>query len=282
MIITNNVKKTKRILNVQKLDNKVIGFVPTMGLLHEGHLSLVRQAKAKSDFVVISIFVNPIQFGRGEDYVSYPRDIKADSKLLMEEGVDLIFCPNQKDMYPSDFSVFVDETELSQSLCGKSRPGHFRGVCTVLVKLFNVIVPDKVYFGQKDYQQALIVKRLINNLNYDIKMYVLPTIRENDKLAMSTRNNYLNDNERKDSRCIYEALSLGKELIKQGETRVFVVVDKMKNVIMKKRSTKIAYIEILDAVNLKSLKKIKGKILIALAVYINGTRLIDNIAISVK
>ena len=282
MIITNNIKKIKSILKVQRLDNKVISFVPTMGSLHKGHLSLVKMARAKSDFVVVSVFVNPIQFGEGEDSENYPSDIKTDGNLLKGAGVDLVFCPRSGDMYPTDFSVFVDETELSKGLCGKSRPGHFKGVCTVLVKLFNIIIPDKVYFGQKDYQQALIVKRLIDNLNYDIKMYCLPTIREKNKLAMSSRNSYLNDNEMSDSLCINEALSLGRKLVQQGETRVFVVVDKMKNVIMKKRSSKIVYIEIVDAVNLKSLRRIKGKILIALAVYINGTRLIDNIVLNVK
>ncbi|MCK5494355.1 MAG: pantoate--beta-alanine ligase [Candidatus Omnitrophica bacterium] len=282
MIVTNNIKKIKSILKVQKKENKMIGFVPTMGSLHKGHLSLVKMARSKSDFVVVSIFVNPIQFCQGEDYQNYPKNIKPDINLLREEGVDLIFCPHPRDMYPSDFSVFVDETELSEVLCGKSRSGHFRGVCTVLVKLFNIILPDKVYFGQKDYQQALIVKRLIDNLNYDIRMYYLPTIREKDKLAMSSRNSYLKDNERLDSLCINEALSLGRKLIQQGETRVFVIVDKMKNVIIKKRTAKIVYIEILDAINLKSLKIVKGKILIALAVYINGTRLIDNTVINVK
>lgn len=282
MIVANNIKKIKSILKIQKTANQVIGFVPTMGSLHKGHLSLVKMAKSKSDFVVVSIFVNPIQFSQGEDYQNYPKNIKIDINLLKEEGVDLIFCPHPRDMYPIDFSVFVDETELSEVLCGKSRSGHFRGVCTVLVKLFNIILPDKVYFGQKDYQQALIVKRLIDNLNYDIRMYYLPTIRDKDKLAMSSRNRYLKDNERLDSLCINEALSLGRKLIQQGETRVFVIVDKMKNVIIKKRTAKIVYIEILDAINLKSLKIVKGKILIALAVYINGTRLIDNTVINVK
>jgi len=280
MIVTASINKIRAIIKKNK--NKTIGFVPTMGALHQGHLSLVRRARKDCNFLVVSIFVNPIQFGPKEDFKNYPRNLKKDIQLLKKEGVDLVFSPKNEQMYFYDFSVFVDEVELSQTLCGKSRPGHFKGVCTVVSKLFNIVNPDIAYFGQKDYQQVLIIKRMVRDLNLSVKIKVLPTVREKDNLAMSSRNVYLKPQARKDSVCLYEALTFAKKLIKQGQRSPEEILNKMREIITSKESTKIDYMIIADAESLKELKVIKGKALISLAVYIDEVRLIDNIVVNIK
>ncbi len=278
--ITNSGKLNKLIKSYRK-KSQTIGFIPTMGALHQGHISLVKKARLDSDIVVVSIFVNPLQFSKGEDYTIYPRNFKKDKLLLKDFGVDIIFIPKVETFYPADFSVFVEEGDLSRFLCGKFRPDHFRGVCTVLTKLFNVVEPDFSYFGQKDYQQALIVKRLVSNLNFKIKIKILPIIREPDGLALSSRNFYLNQNQRKDSLCLHQALTEAKRVIDAGQRRSSKVKNRIKNIVKSRKTTKIDYIEIVNADNLREIKEIKGKILIALAVFIGRTRLIDNIILNV-
>lgn len=282
MIVTGSIKKAREMCRSRQIKGKAVGFVPTMGSLHRGHLTLVKKAKQESDFVVVSIFVNPTQFGPGEDYQNYPRNFSKDKKLLEKEGVDLLFYPKVEVIYSRASSVYVDESILSGLLCGKSRPGHFRGVCSILTKLFNIIGPDIVYLGRKDYQQAQIVKKLVAELNFPIKVRVLPLIREKDNLAMSSRNIRLTDRGRRDSYCLHEALNLAKKLIKEGKKDAQEIINRMKQVVKLKKSAKIDYIEIVDAQSLKKLKKIKGNILIALAVYIEKVRLIDNIILNVK
>ena len=261
---------------------KRIGFVPTMGYLHDGHLSLIRAARRDTDIVVMSIFVNPIQFGPKEDLKRYPRDLKRDIKLAKLSGVDIIFYPTDKSMYPSDFRTYVEVSKLSSLLCGKSRPGHFRGVTTVVTKLFNIVEPDIVYFGQKDAQQAIIIKRMIRDLNMPLKIKILPIIRERDGLAMSSRNSYLNQSERVDALVLNQALKLAKSLIKRGERESGYLIKKMKTLINKKRCAKIDYVQIVDLKNLTPVRKIRGKVLIAVAIWIGRTRLIDNLIMDRK
>lgn len=282
MIVTGQIKKTRQICIKSRNKAKTIGFVPTMGALHAGHLSLVARARKECDFVVVSIFVNPIQFGPGEDLSCYPRDFKKDEKVLKKAGVDLLFYPKDLIIYPKGFSTYVIEENLSKKLCGASRPGHFKGVCTVLAKLFNIVRPDSAYFGQKDYQQALIVKKMAADLNYNIKIKTLPIVREKDNLAMSSRNSYLSPKERKQSLCFYQALMLAKVLIKKGEQDPDKIMRKMQSVVKSEKTIKIDYIEIVNARSLEKINKISGKVLIALAVYVGKTRLIDNIILDVK
>ncbi|MFH1505047.1 MAG: pantoate--beta-alanine ligase [Candidatus Omnitrophota bacterium] len=282
MIVTGNIKKVREMSNAPIGKSRAVGFVPTMGALHQGHLSLVKRAKKECDFVVVSIFINPIQFGPKEDLQCYPRNFKKDIQLLKKEGVDLVFSPKIKQMYSNNFSIFVDEIELSQALCGRARPGHFKGVATVVTKLFNIVRPDIAYFGQKDYQQALVIKRMVRDLNFPVKIKVLPTVREKDNLAMSSRNIYLKPKARQDSLCLYQALDLAKKLIEKGQRRPKIVLEKMREVITSKSLAKIDYIAIVDAENLRELKVIKGKALIALAVYIDSIRLIDNAILNIK
>ena len=248
-----------------------------MGALHKGHLSLVKAARKECGFVTVSIFVNPIQFGPREDFRSYPRNFKKDEMLLEAEGVDLIFYPSISGMYDRDFSVYVEEISLSRYLCGKSRPGHFRGVCTVVAKLFNIVQPDIAYFGQKDYQQAQIIKRMVKDLNFSLKVKVMPIVREKDGLAMSSRNKYLSIKERKDALCLYNSLMLASKMVKGGICSSATVVANMKKLIRNQAPyARIDYINIVNPGTLEEVKKIKGKVLAALAVYIGKTRLIDN------
>lgn len=281
MKIARTIKEVKEIISqYRRKKGGIIGFVPTMGALHLGHLSLVRRARVETDFVVVSIFVNPLQFGPHEDYRQYPRDFKSDEVLLKREGVDLIFYPTPRIMYPSSFSTYVEETSLSKVLCGKSRPTHFRGVTTVVAKLFNLIGPDISYFGQKDYQQAQIIKRMVQDLNFSLKIKVLPIVREPDGLAMSSRNAYLNPEERKDAPVLFEALKLCKKLILEGERDAGKLKKKMKKFISLRKTARVDYVEIVEAENLKRMKRLKGRVLIGLAVFINKTRLIDNMLVS--
>jgi pantoate--beta-alanine ligase len=263
-----------------KLKGKTIGFVPTMGALHEGHLSLIRAARKENKIVVVSIFVNPAQFGPKEDLKKYPRPIKNDFKLCKEEKVDYIFFPGAKGMYPENFSTYVNVGGLSETLCGKHRSGHFQGVATVVLKLFNIIQPDVAYFGQKDAQQEIIIKRMAEDLNIPVKIKVMPTIRANDGLALSSRNVYLSKNERQDALVLFKALNLARLLIKGGARDSSRIISRMKQIINQKKSAKINYIAVVDTASLKPLKIVSGECLIALAVCIGKTRLIDNIVVS--
>jgi len=274
------VRSIKQMLGISKearTQGKSIGFVPTMGALHSGHLSLIRKARKENDFVAVSIFVNPAQFGPKEDLKKYPRNLKLDAKLCKKEGVDIIFYPSAKEIYPEGYKTYVKVEDLSKVLCGSSRPGHFRGVATVVTKLFNIVHPDIAYFGQKDAQQAIIIKKMVSDLNMPVKIKVMPTVREKDGLAMSSRNMYLNPRERKDAVVLSQALNLSGDLIKSGIRDSRKIINRMSRVIRSKRAAKIDYVSIVGLDNLKPVKKISGKCLIALAVWIGKTRLIDNI-----
>jgi pantoate--beta-alanine ligase len=254
-----------------------IGFVPTMGCLHEGHLHLVRRAKAQADVVVVSIFVNRLQFGAGEDFDAYPRDLQRDLRLLRAAGADVVFCPSHGEMYPSAASsVHVEETRLSTSLCGQSRPGHFRGVTTVVAKLFNIVLPDVAVFGQKDAQQVLVVRRMVRDLNFPVRVDVAPTVRESDGLAMSSRNAYLSASERREALCLSRALKAARRMVRLGGTSTALLRRSMAAVIARAPHAAVDYIAIVDAETLEPLARMDRTALVALAVRIGRTRLIDN------
>jgi len=260
--------------------SKSIGFVPTMGALHAGHLSLIRQAVKDNNLVVVSIFVNPAQFGPKEDLKKYPRPLKKDIGFCRKLGVDFIFLPDNKIIYPQGYSTFVNVEGLSSVLCAVSRPGHFRAVATVVAKLLNIVQPDVLYLGQKDAQQAIIIARMIKDLNFPVKVRVMPTLRENDGLALSSRNIYLNKDERAQATVLSKALFLAKALVDHGQRNAVVIISRMKQLILKNKPVKIDYITIVDLKRLMPLKKIKQSCLVALALRIGKTRLIDNIIIN--
>ena len=262
-------------LNLLKT-GKEVGFVPTMGYLHEGHLSLIRRARSENDVVVVSIFVNPTQFGPNEDFDRYPRDLRRDEELCKREGVDFIFYPSVEEMYPEGFSTFVEVEKLTENLCGKSRPGHFRGVATVVIKLLNIVHPTRAYFGEKDFQQLQVIKRLVRDLNIPVEIVGCPIVREEDGLAMSSRNVYLNKEERKSALSLYQGLRLAKELFERGERNPSVIRKTVEEFILSHPKTKIDYVEIVSPEDLKPVKEVKEGDVIALAVFVGKTRLIDN------
>jgi len=262
---------------VRAKEHGTVGLVPTMGYLHEGHLSLVRLARKENSLVVVSIFVNPTQFGPSEDLTSYPRDLERDFRLLEKEGTNLVFMPGVEDMYPKGFSTWVDVEHITERLEGGSRQGHFRGVATVVAKLFNIIQPDRAYFGQKDAQQALVIKKMVAELDMKLKIVLGETIRERDGLAMSSRNSYLNPEERQSATVLYKSLSLAKQLWQDGETTTNTLIRKMQLLIRQEPPAQIDYISIADASTLEELKIIDRTALVSLAVRIGKTRLIDNI-----
>ncbi|WP_085247849.1 pantoate--beta-alanine ligase [Gilliamella mensalis] len=253
-----------------------IGLVPTMGYLHEGHQSLMTAAKKDNQKVIVTIFVNPIQFGPSEDLASYPRDLERDKIACEKMGVDLIFCPTASEMYDANFNSYVDVNGLTDALCGKRRPGHFKGVCTVVTKLFNITQPDRAYFGQKDAQQLAVIKRMVSDLNFDIEIIGCPIVREADGLAKSSRNSYLSECERSAAVCLYQAIECANAMIKQGEKSVTVITKAMHNLIVNQPLAKIDYIEFVDLASLTSVDRLEQDSLCALAVYIGKTRLIDN------
>jgi len=264
-----------------RLAGKRIGFVPTMGYLHEGHLSLVRIAKEKSDVVVMSIFVNPTQFGPAEDFDRYPRDFDRDWRLAEQAGCDILFHPSVAEMYPEGYLTYVTVEKLTTVLCGRSRPTHFRGVTTVVAKLFNLVKPHVAVFGQKDAQQALVIKRMVRDLNFDVEVIVAPIVREKDGLAMSSRNTYLTPEERRDATVLYCSLLLAKELVDKGERRAEAIKTEMRKMIEATPTAQIDYISIVDTDKLEDKDTLSGETLIALAVYFGKTRLIDNLILQV-
>ncbi len=278
MKLVKTIKEIRKIVSEWKKEGLTIGFVPTMGYLHEGHQSLIKNA-LENDKVIVSIFVNPIQFGPGEDFATYPRDIDRDIEKCSEAGADLIFAPLPEEMYLNDFSTFVDMTGPTDDLCGKARPGHFKGVCTVVNKLFNIVAPDKAYFGEKDAQQLAVIKRMVRDLNINIKIIGCPIIREKDGLAKSSRNTYLSVEERKAALVINKALTSGKNMIQNGEKNPDKIVSAITSVINEEPLAKIDYIKIVDADTISAVSEINGNILVAAAVYIGKTRLIDNFII---
>jgi len=283
MIFIKKIKEMKSYTKEKKREGKTIGFVPTMGYLHQGHLSLIKKAKEDCEVVVVSIFVNPTQFGRGEDYERYPRNLERDRKLCQEEGVDVIFTPDVKEIYPQGCSTFIEvEGRISSILEGASRPGHFRGVTTVLAKLFHIISPDYSYFGEKDYQQALIVKKMVKDLNFNLQIFVLPTAREEDGLAVSSRNSYLNKEERREAGILYRSLISAKEKIRRGERDSHYLISFMKNLIEKEPLAEIDYIAVVNPKTLEEVKKINEEVFLVLAVNIGKTRLIDNMKLKIR
>jgi len=253
-----------------------VGFVPTMGYLHEGHLSLVRESLRKADVTVVSIFVNPAQFGPTEDFKEYPRDLNRDSEVLEREGVDYLFVPEADEIYPQGYKTFVEVHDLQDKLCGRSRPDHFRGVCTVVLKLFNIINPDISFFGQKDYQQAVILKRMVRELSLEVKIEALPIIRETDGLALSSRNKYLTQEERKAALVLSKSLKEAKSMVAKGQRDSAAIIKEMKEMIGREPLVKIDYVEIVDKDNLDSVARIEKEALAAVAVFIGKVRLIDN------
>ncbi len=277
MEVTSKVAELQGKIKGWKQKGLRVGFVPTMGYLHEGHLSLVREAKRRNDRTAISIFVNPKQFGPAEDYNIYPRDFKRDAALLEKEGVDLIFYPGVEEMYPAGYKTYVEVEDLENKLCGRSRPGHFRGVCTVVLKLFNLIQPDEAYFGWKDAQQVIILKKMVEDLNLPVKIRPMPLIREEDGLALSSRNIYLNQQERQAALVLYRSLDLAEKMIKNGEREAARIRQQMVNLISAEPLARIDYVEIVDLQTLEPLTTIEGDALVAVAVYFGRTRLIDNL-----
>ncbi len=261
---------------------KAIGFVPTMGYLHEGHASLIRIARTRADIVVVSLFVNPTQFGPQEDLSKYPRDFERDENICRHENVDIIFYPTPENMYLPDHSVYVSEEKLSTGLCGASRPGHFRGVATVVAKLFNIVQPDLAVFGEKDAQQLRVIERMIRDLNIPVRVIRGPTVREPDGLAMSSRNKYLSPDERRQAVCLRHALDRATELYRAGTRDPEVLREAMVEVIGKNPSAKIDYIELVDDSTLEPVKTLDKPTLVALAVYIGKTRLIDNTTLDTR
>lgn len=280
MRIIRNIRQMSFLARKLRLQGKTIGLVPTMGALHRGHLSLIRKAGKDNDIVVTSIFVNPAQFGPKDDFKKYPRHFSQDVRSCKAGGVDIIFYPEANRMYPDNYKTYVDVGELGVVLCGRFRPGHFRGVATVVTKLFNIVQPHIVYFGQKDAQQAVVIEKIIADLNIPVRIKIMPTVREEDGLAMSSRNAYLNQRERGDAVVLSRALNLAKNLIAQGNRNTFYIIQSMKRLISQKKNARIQYISIVNPSDLIPLERVSGKALIALAVWIGKTRLIDNLIIN--
>ena len=275
MKIVSTIEEVRAQVKEWKKEGQSIGFVPTMGYLHEGHMSLI-DAAGENDKVVVSIFVNPMQFGPTEDLASYPRDLEHDAKLCEEHGVDLIFHPTPEEMYGDQFYSYVDMDVLTKELCGLSRPVHFRGVCTVVTKLFNIVTPDRAYFGQKDAQQLAVIKRMVKDLNMPLTFTGCPIIREADGLAKSSRNTYLSIEEREAALVLSRSIFLGKEMVEKGERDCKKILDAMTAEIEKEPLAKIDYVKIVDLDTMQQVEKIDRGILAAIAVYIGKTRLIDN------
>jgi len=274
--ILESIKEAKEFVRETKKENLKLGFVPTMGFLHKGHLSLMERAKIDCDIVVASIFVNPLQFGQGEDFESYPSSLEKDFEKLRTKGVDAIFLPKASELYPVEFQTYVEVTEVSQNLCGASRPDHFKGVTTVVAKLFNIVEADKAYFGLKDAQQVQVIKQMVRDLNMNVEIIPLPIVREVDGLAMSSRNAYLNPEQRKAALILNKALMRAKQLMELGEQDAKIIKEEIEKKINLEQLARIDYVELVDFETFKSIAKIEKNVLVALAVRVGETRLIDN------
>jgi pantoate--beta-alanine ligase len=279
MEIIAEIKEMQRRSEQLRNEGKIIAFVPTMGYLHEGHLSLMREGRKRGDVVIISIFVNPTQFSPGEDFERYPRDMKRDLHLAREVGVDIVFTPSVQEMYPNGFQTYVEVEKVTKNLCGISRPHHFRGVTTVVAKLFNIVKPHLAFFGQKDCQQLVTIKRMAKDLNMDIEIIGLSTVRENDDLAMSSRNTYLNPDERKAAQSLYRSLRRGEALYRQGVRSSKVILEEIRKIIEAEKLARIDYTKICDPHTIEDVEEIENEALIALAVNVGATRLIDNLIV---
>ena len=276
MKIAETIAEVREQVRTWRKEGLAVGLVPTMGYLHEGHKSLIDRAVEENDRVVVSVFVNPIQFGPSEDLASYPRDLKRDAALCEAAGADLVFHPSDGEMYFDDFCTYVDMDDLTKGLCGKTRPTHFRGVCTVVSKLFHIVAPDRAYFGQKDAQQLAVIRRMVRDLNFDLEIVGCPIVREADGLAKSSRNTYLSEEERRAAVVLHQGLLAGEQLVKAGETDASKIVGVITDVIGKEPLAKIDYVELVEWDSLKPVTSVRGEVLAAVAVYIGTTRLIDN------
>lgn len=279
MQIVSTIKDVKAVVKKWKEEGHTIGFVPTMGFLHEGHGSLITAAREANEKVVVSIFVNPMQFGPNEDFDSYPHDLERDSKICENLGVDLIFHPTSEEMYPQDFFTYVDMSVLTEELCGLNREGHFRGVCTVVNKLFNITQPDRAYFGEKDAQQLAIIKQMVKDLCMNVEVIDCPTVREEDGLAKSSRNTYLSPEDRGAALIVSDTISLGESLVKEGETNAEKLIAAMETHLKTEPKAKIEYVKVVDGETLQPISTIKPGVLVAIAVHIGKTRLIDNFSV---
>jgi pantoate--beta-alanine ligase len=279
MQIATTIAQIREYVAEARAAGKSVGFVPTMGALHVGHASLIDAAAKRCDYVVVSIFVNPTQFGPGEDFDRYPRPFEKDVQLCKEHGAHAIFAPSADQMYPRENLTWVTVEKLTEPLCGRSRPGHFRGVTTVCAKLFNIVGADRAFFGQKDAQQAAVIRRMVADLNMPLEIVVCPTVREPDGLAVSSRNQYLSPQERKDATVIFRALSRGADLIDAGEREVARIVEAMHEVLRQVPVLRVEYVSIVDAESLRELDRVRGKALVAVAGRLGSTRLIDNIMV---
>jgi pantoate--beta-alanine ligase len=274
------INEMKEYSHRARREDRTIGFVPTMGYLHEGHLSLVRAAREECDVVVVSIFVNPTQFAPGEDFDKYPRDMQRDRRLAEKEGVDVVFAPSAGEMYPDGHVTYVEVTgPLAEGMCGRSRPGHFRGVATIVAKLFDVVQPHVSYFGQKDAQQIAVIKRMVKDLNMDVEIREMPIVREEDGLAMSSRNAYLSKEERQQALGLFRSLERAKEMVADGELSTDRIKREIRKMLEAGQDVRVDYIEIVDAQTLAPLGAVKDNTLIAVAAFAGGTRLIDNVVI---
>jgi pantoate--beta-alanine ligase len=276
--IVPSVSEIRKQLDRTRREGKRIGLVPTMGALHAGHASLMQRARSECDFVVVSIFVNPLQFGPSEDYQRYPRPIEKDAALCAENGVDLIFAPETNDMYASPQITFVEVTRITDHLCGAFRPGHFRGVATVVLKLFNIVQPDSAYFGEKDFQQLCVIRRMVDDFNLPLSIVSVPTFRESDGLAMSSRNVYLSPEERAAAPALYRALTVARERIASGETDAAAIKAAALKLLSAEPLVRVQYFEIVDPSEVQPVATIAGEVRIAAAIFIGKTRLIDNVA----
>lgn len=277
MNIVTTIEEVREQVRAWRKEGLTVGLVPTMGYLHEGHRSLIERAVQETDRVVVSVFVNPMQFGPSEDLESYPRDMDRDAAVCQEAGASLIFHPEPSEMYHEDFSSYVDMNTLTGGLCGKSRPTHFRGVCTVVAKLFLIVTPDKAYFGQKDAQQLAVIRHMVSDLNFGIEIVGCPIVREEDGLAKSSRNTYLSPEERQAALVLSRSLKLGKERMEQGEKSAVEIIKVIRQEVEREPLARIDYVEIVDWDHLEPLETITGSVLVAIAVYIGKTRLIDNV-----
>lgn len=279
MEVAKTIPSVRALVKTARGQDKKIGLVPTMGALHVGHVSLIEAAVQQTDFVVVSIFVNPTQFCPGEDLDKYPRPFEADLEICRQQGVDVVFAPTPEEMYASESLTWVTVEKLTEPLCGRFRPGHFRGVTTVCAKLFNIVQPDVAFFGQKDGQQAIVVKRMVADLNMPLKIVVCPTVREPDGLAVSSRNKYLNESQRKDATCIYKSLQTCRQMIEAGEKDAAKVVAEMRKTLARIPSAQIEYVNLVDAETLELVSRVAGPVLAAVAVKLGPARLIDNIRV---
>lgn len=281
MKVVKTIKEVREIVSSWRRDGLTVGLVPTMGYLHEGHQSLISKSVSENDRTVVSVFVNPIQFGPNEDLEAYPRDLKRDMEAVEAVGGDLIFNPEPAEMYPSHFTSFIDTTETTELLCGAVRPVHFRGVCTVVGKLFNIVTPDRAYFGQKDAQQLATIRRFVRDLNFGLEIVPCPIVREADGLAKSSRNTYLSPAERKAALILSKSLALGKKAVDEGERDASKVVSIITESLQTEPLARIDYVEVVDFENIQRVETISGETLVAIAVYIGKTRLIDNFIVNV-